>query len=185
MIYSGNRFTDCFAVREDRGWPHFDKELTAALMVQPWRKKPKSRYRPRPAEVTSKVMAQVKSKDSKAELILRKTLWRSGYRYRIHDSRLVGKPDIAFPKARLVVFVDGDFWHGHALQEEGVETFRAAMRTARFDWWLEKIQKTIRRDTSITEKLTAEGWRVLRFWESEVLSDPTSVADRVEEAFIV
>jgi DNA mismatch endonuclease (patch repair protein) len=145
-----------------------------------WRDLPKKQYQPRDPSTTSAMMAAVKSKDGKAELILRHALHARGHRYRLHVRRLMGKPDIVFAAKRLLVFVDGDFWHGRALIEEGVEGLRRGIRTQRSEWWIEKINKTVERDRKVSLALTGEGWRVLRFWESEVLADLQSVVCKIE-----
>ncbi len=125
-------------------------------------------------------MSKVRSRDNKAELLLRKEIWSRGYRYRLHLKRLIGKPDLVFSNKHLIVFVDGDFWHGRALIEEGVKGLKKGLRTDRADWWIEKIEKTIRRDKWVNESLENEGWKVLRFWESEIIRNCTMIADSIE-----
>ncbi|MDP3972355.1 MAG: very short patch repair endonuclease [Candidatus Nanopelagicales bacterium] len=135
--------------------------------------------------VTRKIMASVRSKDSKAELLLRRELHRRGLRYRLHDKRLPGRPDLVFGPAKLVVFVDGDFWHGAGWQERGFMSFEAQF--ARFkepEKWRAKIERNLARDESVTEQLLASGWRVIRIWESQILKDVRPAADRVVAALI-
>lgn len=124
-------------------------------------------------------MSAVRSKHSKAEVSLRKELWRRGYRYRLHVAGLQGRPDLVFASAKTVVFVDGDYWHGRALREDGEPAFRATLRTARQDWWVNKLQKNVQRDTAVSLELKTLGWRVIRVWESEVKTDLVRVADRI------
>jgi DNA mismatch endonuclease (patch repair protein) len=126
------------------------------------------------------MMSRVKARDNKAELMLRKELWGRGIRYRLHSKHLIGKPDLIFARKAIAVFVDGDFWHGRALIEEGVEGLKRGLRTARSDWWIEKIQKTAQRDQTVTRRLEADGWTVIRFWESDVLQNCTMAADIVQ-----
>jgi len=145
-----------------------------------WRRKPVKAYRPRAATVTSKMMAAVKNRDSKAEMLLRRQLHSCGLRYRLHSSRLIGKPDIVFSKARLAIFVDGDFWHGRALVEEGVEGLKRGLRTQRSQWWIAKISKTVSRDVFVTQSLELDGWSVQRFWESDVLKGVKSISSKIE-----
>ncbi|MDQ3818683.1 MAG: very short patch repair endonuclease [Acidobacteriota bacterium] len=92
----------------------------------------------------------------------------------------MGKPDLVFKSARALVFVDGDFWHGRALIEEGPEGLTRGVRTPRSDWWLAKIGRNVERDRRYTKQLHSEGWRVLRIWESEVKADVMAAANKVE-----
>jgi len=135
--------------------------------------------KPRGPATISRNMSAVRARDTRAELVLRKALWRKGYRFRVCRRDLVGKPDLTFAGARVVVFVDGDFWHGRLLIEEGLETFRATFRTARADWWLAKITRTIERDQEVTASLLASGWRVVRLWERDILKNPDSAVKTV------
>ena len=144
-------------------------------------------FRPRDPEVTSRIMAAVRSTDSECELVLRRELWRRGWRYRLHCSRvagerLPGRPDLVFTRARVLVFVDGDFWHGRALISAGEETFAQMFRPAKRRWWVSKIGGNVARDRECTRTLRTAGWRVIRVWESDVLRAPEAVANRVESA---
>ena len=136
-------------------------------MEKTWRNLPKREYVPRSPAITSSMMSKVKNRDSKAELLLRREIWSRGFRYRLHSKHLIGKPDLAFCRQKPAVFVDGDFWHGRALIEEGVEGLRRGLRSERAEWWISKIQKTIERDEEVSHALSEKGWRILRFWESE------------------
>lgn len=146
------------------------------------RKPPSKPYKAREASVTSAMMAKVRNKNSKAEVRLRRALWKTGRRYRIHDPRLPGKPDLVFSGARVVVFVDSDWWHGRILVEEGEAALRAHLRTSRSDWWVSKFQRNVERDREVTAMLQQVGWRVLRIWESEILADVDEAAGRVISA---
>jgi DNA mismatch endonuclease (patch repair protein) len=125
------------------------------------------------------MMSSVRAKDGKAEIRLRKELHARGYRYRLHSKKLMGKPDIVFSRKKIVIFVDGDFWHGRALIEEGVQGLKKGLRTERADWWITKIKKTVQRDTYVTSELETAGWRVVRVWESDVLTDIGSALSRI------
>lgn len=127
--------------------------------------------RPRSAR-TSKVARSVQARDSKAEVALREALWAMGLRYRLHWCELVGRPDIAFPGARLVIFVDGDFWHGRNWQARR----RKLLHGTNPQYWIAKIESNMRRDRRQTEALEREGWCVMRFWEGEVLRNPLGIA---------
>jgi len=146
------------------------------------RRPPKRDYKPRDPSVTSRMMAAVKSKNSRAELLLRRELWRRGRRYRLHHKGLIGRPDIVFAGWRLAVFVDSDFWHARPLVAEGEAALRATIRGARQDWWVAKLARNAERDREVTSRLTSDGWSVVRVWESEVLADVSRVADLVERA---
>lgn len=134
----------------------------------------------RSAATITRNMCAVRARDTKAELILRKAIWRQGFRYRVCRRDLIGRPDLTFAGARVVVFVDGDFWHGRLLVEEGVEAFRATFRTARVDWWLAKIGRNVERDREVTAKLHAAGWKIVRLWERDIINNPKQVVRKLE-----
>ena len=133
---------------------------------------------PRDTEVTSRIMSQVRSKDTRPEMMVRRGLWALGYRYRLHRKGLPGKPDIVFPGAKLAVFIDGDFWHGNAWRVRELNSL-ADLFPTNTDWWVEKIERNMQRDTEVTEALEDMGWTVLRVWESDILSHPEGVIDRI------
>lgn len=136
----------------------------------------------RAPETTHKIMSAVKSKDTKPELILRKELWRRNLRYRKNYKKLPGKPDIVFPGVHLVVFCDGDFWHGHNWAIRGYGSLENELRRYSKQW-AEKITRNIQRDKRINEELKGQGWRVIRIWESDIKADVKRCADIVEYAF--
>lgn len=128
--------------------------------------------------MTSKMMAAVRNKDSKAELLLRRALHARGLRYRLHARDLPGRPDIVFRARRMVVFLDGDLWHGNAWRVRG----RAAMSDlfpTRTDWWVAKITRNMERDREVDQALQASGWSVIRVWESDVLRDTAAAVELV------
>jgi DNA mismatch endonuclease, patch repair protein len=127
-------------------------------------------------------MAAIRSKNNRAELALRKALWRSGYRYRLYSANLPGRPDLVFSTAKLVVFVDGDFWHGRIIQERGAHALKLVFRAEKKRYWLEKIHRNVRRDELVNSQLQKQGWRVLRIWESEILEDLDACLARVTSA---
>ncbi|GAB3710150.1 very short patch repair endonuclease [Spirosoma flavus] len=122
--------------------------------------------------VRSYNMSRIKSKDTKPELAVRKYLFSKGFRYRIHDKRLPGKPDLVLPKYKTVIFVHGCFWHNH----DGCR--RAVIPKSRVDYWLPKIVRNKSRDAENTEKLKASGWKVLTLFECEL--KPKNVAETLE-----
>lgn len=119
-------------------------------------------------------MSRIRSRDTKAEVALRKALWAMGVRgYRLYDRRLPGRPDIVFGPARLAVFVDGGFWHGHP-------RFRRNGKSG--DYWDAKIAGNVARDRRNRRRLRRLGWQVVRLWDFDVLRDPPDAARRVQEA---
>jgi DNA mismatch endonuclease (patch repair protein) len=123
--------------------------------------------RPRDATITSKIMTAVRSKNTEPEWTLRRALFRLGLRFRIHYRKLPGRPDLAFPRQRVAVFVDGDFWHGGGWKERGFPSMEAQFGR-RADFWITKIRSNVERDRRVNGELAALGWRVIRLWESEV-----------------
>lgn len=109
-------------------------------------------------EVRSRMMAGIRGRDTKPELVLRKGLHTAGFRYRLHARGLPGKPDMVFPKHGAVIFAHGCFWHGH-----DCALFR--WPTTRQDFWREKITGNRERDARVKASLLAAGWRVLTVWE--------------------
>ena len=109
-------------------------------------------------EKRSQMMAGIRGKDTKPEILIRKALFARGWRYRLHDRRLPGKPDLVFPRLRAVVFVDGCFWHGHQCH-----LFKTP--SSRVDFWTEKIGRNRERDREVRKKLDELGWRHLTVWE--------------------
>lgn len=104
-------------------------------------------------------MSRIRSKDTKPEMLVRKYLFSQGFRYRLHDKKLPGKPDIVLPKYKTVIFVHGCFWHGHANCKYYV------VPKTRTDWWLEKINKNLANDKKAIKELKKAGWRVINVWE--------------------
>jgi DNA mismatch endonuclease (patch repair protein) len=129
-------------------------------------------------EVTYKIMSAVKSKDTRPELSLRREIWSRGLRYRVNVKTLPGKPDIVFTKAKLAVFCDGDFWHGHNWVIRGLSSLEEEL--SRYSpFWKDKILGNINRDSVITEKLKSDNWEVIRFWESEIKSNLHKCVDLI------
>jgi len=125
----------------------------------------------RSKEQISDIMRQVKSRDTMPEIAFRKALWARGVRYRLHDSGLPGKPDIVIPRARLVIFIDGDYWHGNQWRRRGHACLEDQfVASPRAEYWVSKISGNMRRDRENTARLLSEGWTALRFWESEIVT---------------
>jgi DNA mismatch endonuclease (patch repair protein) len=112
-----------------------------------------------PSAVRSRMMSGIHSKDTKAEIVVRKALLAQGFRFRLYRKELPGKPDITLPKYKTVILVHGCFWHLH----KGCKLSRIpSTRTA---FWLAKLRANSRRDEITCSKLHALGWRVLTLWE--------------------
>ena len=127
-------------------------------------------------EQRRKNMQAVKNKDSKIEVILRKELWKRGLRYRKNSSKVFGKPDIVFIGKKVAVFCDSEFWHGYDWEHKKDEI------KSRREFWIPKIERNMQRDVEVTEKLTADGWTVLRFWGRDIKKNPGRCADVIEKA---
>ena len=119
-------------------------------------------------------MRAVKSKNTKPEMIVRKTLHALGYRYRLNVKTLPGSPDLVFPKYRAVIFVHGCFWHGHDCAR-GVRTPKTNT-----DYWVAKIARNKTRDAAAIEALTQAGWRCLIIWECQ-LKDADALSTRLSK----
>ena len=124
------------------------------------------------------MMAAVKAKDTRPEMMLRRKLFSLGLRYRIHVRSLPGNPDVVFPPSRVAVFVDGDFWHGKGWKERGLSSFEEQFLSNR-DFWVAKIRRNMERDREVGEVLSQTGWLVLRFLASEVSVNLDGIADVV------
>lgn len=128
-------------------------------------------------ETRSYNMSRIRGKDTKPEMKLRSLLHGEGYRFRLHDPRLPGKPDIVLPKYRTAIFVNGCFWHRH----EGCR-YCSTPRT-REEFWKKKFSETVLRDKKKTEQLEESGWRALTIWECELKDEPQSVLRRLIKEF--
>jgi len=107
-------------------------------------------------------MSQIKGKNTKPEMLVRKFLFANGFRYRLHEPKLPGKPDIVLPKYKTVIFVNGCFWHGH----KGCSYF--VLPKTRTEWWLQKIKGTMTRDKAAEIALNVLEWKVILIWECQL-----------------
>src|ERR1700759_4169065 len=109
-------------------------------------------------ETRSKNMAAIKSRNTKPELLVRRFLHASGFRYTLHNKKLPGKPDIVLPKYRTVIFIHGCFWHGH----KDCKYF--VVPKTRTEWWLNKIIGNIANDEKAVKALKKDGWKIITLW---------------------
>ncbi len=107
-------------------------------------------------------MSNIRAKNSKPEVLLRKALWHKKVRFRINNSKLPGRPDISIQKYKLAVFVDGEFWHGYNWDEK-----QSSIKSNR-RFWIPKIERNMQRDREVNRQLTEQGYTVMRFWAREL-----------------
>jgi DNA mismatch endonuclease (patch repair protein) len=110
----------------------------------------------------SEIMSNVKSSHTKPEILVRKFLFSNGIRFRLHDKKLPGKPDLKIPKYNTVVFINGCFWHGHKLCKIYV------MPKTNKSFWYSKIENNIDRDRKNKRRLRRLGWKVITVWECDL-----------------
>ena len=132
------------------------------------------------SEKASRSLAKIKSSDTKGERLLRSALWKMGFRFRKNVRNLPGKPDIVFPRERVAIFCDGDFWHGRDWNKDK----RRLQKGPNAPYWLAKIQANMQRDKRYNRELKQLGWRVLRLWESDIRADYSQAASKVVEAIL-
>lgn len=123
----------------------------------------------------SEIMGRVKSKNTKIEILLRKALWKKGYRYRVNYKKLAGTPDIVFVKAKLAIFCDSEFWHGKYFLEG-----KSIPKTNQ-DFWVEKIRRNIERDKEVDRKLIEDGWKILHFWGEDIKKNTLKCVEEIED----
>lgn len=120
-------------------------------------------------------MQAVKNKDSQIEILLRKALWKQGYRYRKNFKKLEGKPDIVLSKYKIAIFCDSEFWHGYDWENKKLEI------KSRKEFWYNKIESNIKRDEYVNQTLKSQGWNVLRFWGKDIKKDVQKCVDEVKK----
>lgn len=124
-------------------------------------------------EVRSRMMGGIRGKDTKPEVLLRKLLFASGFRFRLHRKDLPGKPDLVLPKWNAVIFVHGCFWHRH----EGCSL--TATPGTRTEFWKRKFEDNVERDARNRDQLLSAGWRVATVWECGLRKRREETADCV------
>ena len=130
---------------------------------------------PASARATAAARGSSRKADTRCELVLRRALWARGLRYRIDVAKLPGRPDIMLEQAQIVVFCDGDFWHGRDLPAREERLARGHNP----GYWLSKIQGNVARDRRSDDALRSAGWTVLRYWESDILRSVDAIADAI------
>ena len=128
-------------------------------------------------EQRRKNMQNIKATDTKIEIILRKALWKKGYRYRKNYNKLPGTPDIVLPKYKIAIFCDGEFFHGKNwnILKKKLENSNNS------EFWINKIKRNRKRDDEINKRLFFEGWTVIRFWGEEIKKHTVECVKVVEE----
>lgn len=123
----------------------------------------------------SENMSRIRSSGTRPEKRLKLALWHAGVRYRSNTRKLPGKPDISLIKYKLLVFVDGSFWHGYNWEHR-----QKSIKSNR-DFWISKIERNIQRDREINGFYRARGWTVLRFWDHDVKNELGACVKQVLE----
>lgn len=124
-------------------------------------------------EQRSHIMSTIRSKDTRPEMIVRRYLFSQGFRYRVHQKNLPGKPDIVLKRYKAVIIINGCFWHGH----EPCKIFK--MPKTRVEFWTQKINRNKERDYEVIRLLNEQGWRVYIIWECQL--DKTKVESTLGE----
>ncbi|WP_267897865.1 very short patch repair endonuclease [[Ruminococcus] lactaris] len=128
-------------------------------------------------EQRHKNMKNIRGKDTKIEVILRKALWNKGYRYRKNYKKLPGRPDIVLTKYKIAIFCDGEFFHG-----KDWEILKPRLeKSNNSEFWISKISGNRERDNEINKKLLFMGWTVIRFWGNDIKKNPNECIRVIEE----
>lgn len=119
-------------------------------------------------------MSRIRGKDTKPEMIVRRYLWKHGYRYRLNHRRLPGKPDIVLRKYKSCIFINGCFWHGHQVHlpsdnlQYTISSECCKIPRTNRDFWVKKITRNQERDAEVKQKLSKMGWNSITIWECEL-----------------
>lgn len=128
------------------------------------------------SEQRRKIMRAIKSTNTKDEIVLSKSLWHLGYRYRRNSKYIYGKPDISFKKYKIAIFVDGEFFHG-----KDWDTLKKRLNNNK-EFWHKKIERNMERDREVNKYLQDRGWTVIRFWCKEIKSNLNNCIKIIEGA---
>ena len=122
-------------------------------------------------------MQHIRSEDTSIEILLRKKLWKKGYRYRKNLNNLPGNPDIVLTKYKIAVFCDGEFFHG-----KNWEILQPKLeKSNNSKYWIKKISRNMERDDEVNKKLLFLGWTVIRFWGKDIIKDVDGCVSVIEE----
>lgn len=122
-------------------------------------------------------MRHIKAKDTEIELLLRKELWKRGYRYRKNYPGLPGRPDIVLTKYKIAIFCDGEFFHG-----KDWEVLKPRLeKSLNSEYWISKISRNMKRDNEINKELLFMGWTVIRFWGKDIKKNLEECIQVIEE----
>lgn len=122
-------------------------------------------------EKRSEIMSKIRSKNTKVELQVLRELRKRGIYFQKHYKRAPGSPDIALPRKKIAIFIDGDFWHGYKFS---INSERLTKK-----YWRKKIESNMRRDKSNRAKLRRSGWKVVRVWEHEVIKKFDTIINKL------
>jgi DNA mismatch endonuclease (patch repair protein) len=120
-------------------------------------------------------MSRIQGKNTRPEIAMRALLHRNGFRFRLHEKKLLGKPDIILPKYKSVIFVHGCFWHRHE------NCKYCYIPKSRNEFWDSKFQRTVQRDIEHMKGLSEEGWLPIVAWECEIKENPTGILEKVQK----
>jgi len=130
-------------------------------------------YKFKTSKQRSELMKKIKSNNTSPELLLRRVLWGKGLRFSRKISDLPGKPDIVLKKYKILIFIDGEFWHGYKWEEK-----KSTIKSNR-DYWIPKIERNIARDKKSSRLLRKQGWKVLRFWQRSVEKETNKCLNKI------
>ena len=136
-----------------------------------------SAFQPSSARASASARGSSKKQNTRCEIILRKALSALRLRYRLSTDDLAGRPDLVFRQARVVVFCDGDYWHGRDLEKRLAKL--ASGHNA--SYWVAKIESNVERDRRVTASLNNDGWLVLRYWETDIHKDAERIVHEIAE----
>lgn len=117
-------------------------------------------------------MSRIRSKNTSPELLVRKALWADGIRYRIHDKTVIGTPDISIKTKKIAIFIDGCFWHG-------CPSCYIKPKSNKL-YWRKKLSYNKNRRKNVKDKLKADGWKIMEFWECNIRDDTDRIASKIK-----
>lgn len=130
------------------------------------------------SEKSHRNMSKIHGKDTSIELVLRRALWKKGYRYCKNYKKIPGKPDIALTKYKIAIFCDGEFFHG-----KDWEVLKPRLEQGKnSDYWVQKIQRNMDRDSEKDKELLFQGWTVIHFWGKDIIKNTDECVRVIEEA---